>query len=129
MIIIGGPILLVVIIALVLGIGFGVDASNCWALDGVDYCDYKIEMKVEKIPNSNTRALVVNPLCSGILTSVANEGELHAIIGSLSDRADTGFMFWDWSGTIYVRINMTENSGGSSVAKSKIASSMAGNKV
>ena len=68
-------------------------------------------------------------LCNGLNTSVAAEGELHAIIGSLSEWEDVGVFTWDWHGTIYVRINMTENSGGSSVAKSLIASNMAGNKV
>ena len=68
-------------------------------------------------------------LCNGINTSVAADGELHAIIGSLYEYDDTGVFLWDWHGTIYVRINMTENSGGSSVEKSLFASNMAGNKV
>ena len=68
-------------------------------------------------------------LCDGLNTSVAAEGELHAIIGSLSEYDTSNFATWNWHGTVYVRINMTENSGGSSVDKSLFANNMAGNKV
>ena len=68
-------------------------------------------------------------LCDGLNTSVAAEGELHAIIGSLSESDTSNLATWNWYGTVYVRINMTENSGGSSYAKSLFASNSAGSTV
>ena len=56
LIIIGGVACIVVIAAIILGVGFGVDAANCWADENeTSFCDYMITVKVEDLPKTTTR--------------------------------------------------------------------------
>ena len=53
---VAGACCIVLIVIIVLAVGFGVDAANCWADENdISYCDYMITIKVENLPYTSTR--------------------------------------------------------------------------
>ena len=125
----------VVVIVIVVGLiwGLNAEAANCWEdVDSGDkFCDWLVTIEISNIPKTNTVDLFLPELCEGFRTSIDGEKGMWAHIDKItSSERDQGVLspFWTWNGAAYVRINMTENSGGTNYDSSVLASSMAGTK-
>ena len=136
----GNPIVGIIIVVAIIVVcvvifliwGLNAAANNCWEdeASGDKFCDWLITINISNIPVTNTVDLFLPELCAGFRESIEKEGEIWGHIHPVvSSDFNQDLFFWTWNGSFYVRINMTENSGGSNYDSSVLASSMAGTKV
>ena len=133
----GNPIVGIIIVAVVVVVviivgliwGLNAEASNCWEDEGTGdkFCDWQMTITISNIPVTNTDELFLPDLCAGFKKSIDGEKGMWAHIKEMhQSNFNQDIFLWTWTGVAYVRINMTDNSGGSNYDSSVLASIAAG---